>query len=179
MTNSILVAYASRTGTTAGVAEAIGKTLAESGAEVNVRAMTDVKDLTPYDAVVAGSAIQGKQWLPEAMQFMQTHQAALRQKPFAAFLVCMTLAMKKGNYRAEVANWLQPVRLLGAAGQRGSLCRRAGHQQGSLVAGQADVSHQRRHGRLVGGRSPRLGGDSRLGREHRPAATRTETALDE
>ncbi len=112
MTNSILVAYASRTGTTAGVAEAIGKTLAESGAAVDVRAMADVKDLTPYDAVVAGSAIQGKQWLPEAMQFMQTHQTTLRQKPFAAFLVCMTLAMKKGNYRAEVANWLQPVRTL-------------------------------------------------------------------
>jgi len=112
VTNSILVAYASRTGTTAGVAEAIGKTLAESGAEVDVRAMADVKDLTPYDAVVAGSAIQGKQWLPEAKQFVQTHQAALRQKPFAAFLVCMTLAMKKGNYRAEVANWLQPVRTL-------------------------------------------------------------------
>ena len=97
---------------TAGVAEAIGKTLAESGAAVDVRAMADVKDLTPYDAVVAGSAIQGKQWLPEAMQFMQTHQTTLRQKPFAAFLVCMTLAMKKGNYRAEVANWLQPVRTL-------------------------------------------------------------------
>ena len=112
MSNRILVTYASRTGTTAGVAEAIGKTLAESGATVDVRAMTDMKDLTPYDAVVAGSAIQGKQWLPEAMQFMQTHQATLRQKPFAAFLVCMTLAMKKGNYRAEVANWLQPVRYL-------------------------------------------------------------------
>ena len=48
MSNKILVAYASRTGTTAGVAEAIGKTLAESGAEVDVRAMADVKDLTPY-----------------------------------------------------------------------------------------------------------------------------------
>ena len=32
--NSILVAYASRTGTTAGVAEAIGRTLAESGARL-------------------------------------------------------------------------------------------------------------------------------------------------
>ena len=61
MTKKILVTYASRTGTTAGVAEAIGKTLAESGAEVDVRAVADVKDLTPYDAVVAGSAIQGKQ----------------------------------------------------------------------------------------------------------------------
>ena len=64
-------------------------------------------------AVVAGSAIQGGQWLPEAMRFLQTHQAALSQKPFAAFLVCMTLAMPNGDkYRRSVAEWLEPVRAL-------------------------------------------------------------------
>jgi menaquinone-dependent protoporphyrinogen oxidase len=113
MSNKILVTYASRAGSTAGVAEAIGKTLAESGAQVDVLAMQDVKDLSPYQAVVAGSAIQNKQWLPEAMQFMQTHQADLAQRPFAAFLVCMTLAMKNADqYRRFVADFLQPVRLL-------------------------------------------------------------------
>ena len=110
MPDKILVTYASRLGSTAGVAEAIGKTLAETGAEVEVRRMEEVTDLTPYSAVVAGSAIRGKQWLPEAMQFMQQHQAALRQKPFAAFLVCMTLAMKNGEkYRPHVAAFLDPV----------------------------------------------------------------------
>jgi len=113
MSNKILVAYASRAGSTAGVAEAIGKTLTEGGAQVEVRPMKDVEDLTPYRAVVAGSAIQNKQWLPEAMQFMQIHQAALTQRPFAAFLVCMTLAMKKADkYRGFVEDFLQPVRAL-------------------------------------------------------------------
>jgi menaquinone-dependent protoporphyrinogen oxidase len=113
MSNTILVTYASRLGATAGVAEAIGKTLADNGAQVEVRRMEEVTDLTPYSAVVAGSAIRNKQWLPEAMQFMRTHQAALRQKPFAAFLVCMTLAMKDGEkYRPHVATWLDPVRAL-------------------------------------------------------------------
>ena len=111
MSNKILVAYASRAGSTAGVAEAIGKALAESGVQVDVLPMKDVTDLAPYRAVVAGSAIQGKQWLPEAMQFMQAHQAALAQAPFAAFTVCMTLAMRNGeNYRQAVADWLKPVR---------------------------------------------------------------------
>jgi menaquinone-dependent protoporphyrinogen oxidase len=113
MSNKILVAYASRSGSTGGVAEAIGKTLAESGAQVEVRLMKDVQDLTPYQAVVAGSAIQGRQWLPEAMQFVQAHQADIARKPCAAFLVCMTLAMPGADkYREQVATWLEPVRTL-------------------------------------------------------------------
>jgi menaquinone-dependent protoporphyrinogen oxidase len=112
MSNKILVAYASRTGSTAGVAEAIGKTLAEGGAQVDVRPMEKVDDVTPYDAVVAGSAIREGKWLPEAMEFMQTNRAALKQKSFATFTVCMTMSMKNGQYREAVAKWLEPVHAL-------------------------------------------------------------------
>jgi menaquinone-dependent protoporphyrinogen oxidase len=113
MSNKILIAYASRTGSTIGVAQAIGKILTETGLHVDVRPMSDLTDLSPYQAVVAGSAIQNRQWLPEAMQFMQVHQAELVHKPCAIFLVCMTLAMRiKGDYRGQVADWLNPVRKL-------------------------------------------------------------------
>ncbi len=113
MPNKILVIFASRFGATAGVAEAIGKTLSGHGAQVDVLPMTEVTDLTPYDAVVAGSAINGGAWLPDAMQFVQTHREELSRKPFAAFLVCMTLSMKNGEqYRSHVASWLNPVRAL-------------------------------------------------------------------
>lgn len=113
MSNKILVTFASRTGSTAGIAKAIGQTLIESGAEVDVRPMQNVEDIAPYRAVVAGSAIQGKQWLPEAMQFMRTFQTQLARKPVAAFSVCMTLAMRDGEkYRPHVADWLMSVRTL-------------------------------------------------------------------
>ncbi len=113
MKNKILVTYASRAGSTAGVAEAIGKTLTEKGDRVDVLRMQDVNDLAPYTAVVAGSAIQNKQWLPEAMQFLKDHQADLAQKPCMVFLVCMTLAMRNGEtYRPFVAEFLAPVRAL-------------------------------------------------------------------
>ena len=75
--------------------------------------MQDVKDVASYQAVVAGSAIRNKQWLPEAMQFLQAYQTALIQKPFAMFSLCMTLAMRDGErYRPDVLEWLAPVRRL-------------------------------------------------------------------
>ena len=111
MPNKILVTYASRAGSTAEVAQAIGKTLAENGAQVDVIPMNDVQDLAPYRAVVAGSAIRKSKWLPEAAQFIQTHRAELAQKRFAEFTVCITLAMSNTEqYRSVVAKWVEPVR---------------------------------------------------------------------
>ncbi len=113
MPNKILVTYATCTGSTVGVAEAIAKSLAEGGAQVDVLPMQAVKDLASYQAVVAGSAIHSNQWLPEAVQFVQVHQAELQRKPFASFLVCMTLAMRNGEkYRPFVADYMAPVRRL-------------------------------------------------------------------
>jgi menaquinone-dependent protoporphyrinogen oxidase len=112
MARKILVTYASRTGSTVGVAEAIGKTLARGRAQVDVRAMDTIDDLSPYTAIVAGSAIHGNQWLPEAMQFLRRHREVLRSNPFAAFLVCMTLVIGNGKYIQRVESFLDPVRTL-------------------------------------------------------------------
>ena len=111
MNDKILVTFASRAGSTAEVAKAIGKTLSDSGAQVDVLAMRDVQDLAPYRAVVAGSAIRKSKWLPEAAEFVQAHQVALSQKPFAMFTVCITLGMSNGDqYRSAVSAWVAPVR---------------------------------------------------------------------
>jgi menaquinone-dependent protoporphyrinogen oxidase len=113
MKEKILVTYASRTGSTAGVAEEISNVLAENGAQVDVIPILEVSDLSPYWAVVAGSAIQNRQWLPEALQFIQLNRSALRQKPSAIFTLCMTLAMRNGErYYPQVSEWISPVRNL-------------------------------------------------------------------
>jgi menaquinone-dependent protoporphyrinogen oxidase len=92
MYKKILVSYASKTGFTEGVAEVIGKTLAEGGAEVDVLPLQSVASLEGYRAVVLGSAINGGKWLPEVSSFLQTHQERLRQLPTAFFLVCLMQA---------------------------------------------------------------------------------------
>jgi menaquinone-dependent protoporphyrinogen oxidase len=116
MSNKILIAYASRAGSTAEIAHAIGKTLTERGMTVDVRPMQEVHDITPYRAVVAGSAVQKSKWLPEAMDFMKRHQTELAHKPFATFLVCLALAVKdvgrQEKAQKQASNWLQPVRML-------------------------------------------------------------------
>ena len=113
MNKKILVAYASRAGSTGGVAESIGKTLAEAGLQVDVRQVGHVTDISGYDAVVVGSAIRGQKWLPEAMQFVRDHRAELARKPFAAFMVCITLSMANaGQYREGLKSWMSPVREL-------------------------------------------------------------------
>lgn len=108
-----LVTYASRTEWTKGVAEAIGITLQGSGAVVDVIPMSKVSSVTDYDLIIAGSAINSSAWLPEGMEFLKKFQSQLRSKPFAAFLVCMTLALKDGEkYREQVSSWMDPVRTL-------------------------------------------------------------------
>lgn len=111
MPEKILVTYSTQTGSTAGVAEFIGKSLKEAGRIVDVLPVNMISDLSDYKAVIVGSPIQAQQWLPDAMQFIASNKEMLISKPVSIFSVCMTLAMPNGEkYRAGVIKWLDPVR---------------------------------------------------------------------
>jgi menaquinone-dependent protoporphyrinogen oxidase len=110
MPDKLLVAYATRHGSTAGVAKAIGEVLHEGDVEVDVRLAQDVSDLSPYRAVIVGSAIRMGRWLPEAVQFVEAHQEALSRLPMAYFLVCLTMCDDTEDSRRTVASYLDPVR---------------------------------------------------------------------
>lgn len=113
MNRKTLVTYASRTGSTAQIAEAICKTLSQSGEEIELVPMQDVKELSNYHAVIIGSPIRKSQWLPEAMQFLQTHRVELASKHVATFTVCITMAMSnEERYQNAVRQWIAPVRSL-------------------------------------------------------------------
>lgn len=75
----ILVAEASRHGSTLALAEALAQALRESlpEAEVDVRAVDDTVDVRPYEAVVLGSAVYMGRWMEEARRFARRHAGEL------------------------------------------------------------------------------------------------------
>jgi len=82
---TILVAYASKRGSTAEIAETIAATLRREGLSVCLERAEDVQSLEPYDAVVLGSAVYMKRWRGDARHFLKRHRKALRQMPFWVF----------------------------------------------------------------------------------------------
>ncbi|HET6989137.1 MAG TPA: flavodoxin domain-containing protein [Kribbella sp.] len=80
MSRKVLVAYASKMGATAGIAEAIGAELRERGHDVDVLDVTQVHTIAPYDAVVLGSAIYIRRWRREAVRFLRKNVDELRTR---------------------------------------------------------------------------------------------------
>lgn len=115
----ILVGYATRTGSTVGVAEAIGRTLAERGLAVDVKPLRERPSLDEYDACVLGSAVNGAAWLPEALAWVESHAAELGKVPFAAFCVhSMNGGDDEKQTRKRLA-YLDGVRAVVAPGAEG------------------------------------------------------------
>ncbi len=106
----ILITYASQCGSTGEIAETIGQVLCEAGTVVDVRPTKSVNDVDLYQAVIVGSAIQRSQWLPEAVEFVRTHQDALSQIPVAYFLACLAVIEDTDDARRNATAFLDPVR---------------------------------------------------------------------
>jgi menaquinone-dependent protoporphyrinogen oxidase len=81
----ILVAFATRYGSTEQVADEIGATFREHGIDVHVRKASEVGELRHYRAVVLGAPFYMGEWHADALAFLEKHQPALVQMPVAIF----------------------------------------------------------------------------------------------
>lgn len=91
----ILVTYATCHGSTAQIARRIASRLESPADAVECRAMSEVSDLSGYEAIVAGSAIHDQEWLAEATAFLSQFSRNLDGMPVWLFSVGMPAALPK------------------------------------------------------------------------------------
>lgn len=81
----ILVAYASKHGSTKGIAERVAATLRAAGNDVDLGSVTDVADVGVYDGHVIGSAVYYGSWMKEATAYVESNTAWLARRPVWLF----------------------------------------------------------------------------------------------
>jgi menaquinone-dependent protoporphyrinogen oxidase len=90
MIKKILVTYATLSGTTIEVANAISEEITKGGLQAEVLPLEKVKDLDGYDGVVLGGPmIMG--WHGSALGFLRKNRKALSRMPLAVFVMAMSL----------------------------------------------------------------------------------------
>jgi menaquinone-dependent protoporphyrinogen oxidase len=82
---NVLVAVASKHGSTTGIAEVVADELRTTGIAADVWSVDEAPPLELYDAIVVGSAIYVGRWMPEARRFVEASRAALRDLPVWLF----------------------------------------------------------------------------------------------
>jgi menaquinone-dependent protoporphyrinogen oxidase len=105
---NILVAYATKTGSTKEVAEEMARVMTSGGMRAEAKPMAEVGSLEAYDGVVVGAPINGMRWLPEALAFVEANKAKLASVPTAYFLLSVAIA-GKGLFTKKVFSCLDPA----------------------------------------------------------------------
>ena len=85
MSDSVLVAYATRSGSTQEVAETVAATLREAGLHVDCQPLRSTRSLAGYRMVVLGAPLYMFKWHKDAFAFLSRHRSALEKLPIAAF----------------------------------------------------------------------------------------------
>jgi menaquinone-dependent protoporphyrinogen oxidase len=82
---NVLVAVASRHGSTQEIAEVITDELRAAGIQVDQRHVDEVRSIEGYQAIILGSAVYLGNWLPEARLFIERRQPRLATIPVWLF----------------------------------------------------------------------------------------------
>ena len=109
MAKKILLAYGTAAGSTAEVAQAIGDKMGEGGAQVDVKPVESVKDISGYDAVVVGTAVRMFHILGKTRRFLRKHRKALQAVPVAYFLVCLTMGEETQDNITKATNFAEQM----------------------------------------------------------------------
>ena len=105
----ILIAFASRRGSTAEAAETIATVFREQGMDVVVTPARKVRTVSGFDAVILGTAIRAEKPLADAVRFVSRFSQTLLTVPTALFILCLTLVRDTPENRDNVEKWIAPL----------------------------------------------------------------------
>ncbi|MCX5858527.1 MAG: flavodoxin domain-containing protein [Proteobacteria bacterium] len=105
----ILVVYATKSGSTAEVAQAIAEEFRAQNAVVDVFEVKKASQPEGYTAVVVGSAIRYGRWLPDAIKYLKTHKDQLSRIPIAYFNCGIFLVQGKPGQKEEAKKYNAPA----------------------------------------------------------------------
>ena len=131
MNGKALVAYATRHGSTAGIAETIAATLRARGIETDLIPARDVRSLEGYGLVVIGSAVYMFRWQGEALDFLKRFDRQLAALPTWMFSSGPTGGDPKADERLAEILAEQPP----APGEAGKRALRLGVRGHATFAG--------------------------------------------
>jgi menaquinone-dependent protoporphyrinogen oxidase len=103
----VLVAYDSKHGSTAMIAETIGDTLCENGFQVDIRLALNIDDISDYDAIVIGSPMYYANFLPGTLSFLERHRTVLATKAVAVFAVSSSVDKETGTVNENLARMVK------------------------------------------------------------------------
>lgn len=112
MSDKVLVAYGSKHGMTAGIAERIGKILREMGFTVDVLPANKAGRAADYRAVVLGSGVYAGMWRRQAAKYLKANAAELARRPVWLFSSGPT---GDGDLSTLLQGWTLPSGLRAAA----------------------------------------------------------------
>ena len=112
---NVLVAYASKRGSTQEIAEAVAKALRGAGLEADCIATHEVESLEPYNAVVLGSAVYMKRWRGDARHFLRKYGWRLEHLPFWVFS-----SGPIGEPEKDDPSWIEPSKVVKRVEQLGT-----------------------------------------------------------
>ena len=107
MSVNVLVAYATKYGSTAGIAAKIGNVLNDRGMRVDVCPMSDVEDLSAYDAFVLGSAVYIGRIRKDARRFLKTNVSTLSSRP--TWLFSSGPTDEDEEFDVRMSGWYAPA----------------------------------------------------------------------
>lgn len=116
----VLVAYGSKYGATAEIAEAIARYLRASGLEPDVLRARSVRTLEAYAAAVVGSAVYAGRWRRDALRLLRRRRDWLARHPVWLFSSGPVGEDDPDADQAEVERWTKPKKVRAIAGEIGA-----------------------------------------------------------